>query len=127
MRTGMIIAIVLLVVVLVGSVLTANLTYQVSQRYVAASRELLTMVESDQWERAAATLVAYQETWQETLSWLELLVHHDDTDDVTLAMARLEAGIRTKDLPLCVSSCNELQEDARHIYHRDAFALNNVL
>lgn len=123
----MVVAVVLVAVVLAGSVMTANLTHQVSQRYVAASRELLVMTESGQWERAAQTLAAYQETWEETLNWLELLVHHDDTDDVTLAMTRLESGIRMKDPSLCAESCNELQENARHIYHRDAFTLNNVL
>ena len=85
------------------------------------------MTEAGQWDRAAETLAAYQETWQETLTWLQMLVHHDDTDDVTLAMLRLDAGIRQRDGTLCAESCNELEENARHIYHRDALTLANVL
>lgn len=127
MRTGAAVAAALLAAVLLGGMITGNLTQQVSDRYVAASQEILVMAEGGQWDRAAQTLAAYQETWQETLRWLQMLVHHDDTDDVTLAMLRLEAGIRGQDAGLCREACNELAENARHIYHRDALTWANVL
>lgn len=127
MRTSTVVLVVILVVVIVGGVLTSQGASTMSERYVSASRELLVLTEDGQWERSAQLLSDYQHSWEESLHWLQMLINHEDTDDVTLAMTKIEAGVRRKDAALCALGCNELQEAARHIYHRDAFTLANIL
>ena len=114
MRTGVMVAIGLLLVVLAGGVMTANATQNVSRQFVSASRELAALTEGEQWQRAEETLSAYRQQCE-------------DMDNVTLAMAKLSAGIAAKDVSLCLESCEEMQEHARHIRHRDALTLGNVL
>lgn len=127
MRTSLVVTIVLLVIVIAGGILNAQVTRDISNRYVSAAEELLALTEAGQWERAAQLASDYRSTWEETLQWLEILVNHDDADDVTLALMQIEAGIRTCDLPTCVLGCGNLKENAMHIYHRDAFTIGNIL
>ena len=61
------------------------------------------------------------------MPWLQILINHDDIDDVTLALERLQAAIVAQEQSGCFEACAELRENARHIYHRDAFTLGNVL
>lgn len=127
MRTSLWIAIALLIVTIGGSLLEAGETQSLSQRYVSASEELLIMVEKQDWPRAEDTVAAYLQSWEQTIPWLQILINHDDIDDVTLSLVRLQAGIRAREKSACYEACAELKEDARHIHHRDAFTLGNVL
>lgn len=127
MRTSLWIAIALLIVTIGGSLLEAGETQSLSQRYVSASEELLIMVEMQDWTRAEDTVAAYLQSWEQTIPWLQILINHDDIDDVTLSLVRLQAGIRAREKSACYEACAELKEDARHIHHRDAFTLGNVL
>lgn len=127
MRTSLWIAIALLIVTIGGSLLEAAETKSLSQRYVSASEELLIMVEKQDWPRAEDTVAAYLKSWEQTIPWLQILINHDDIDDVTLSLVRLQAGIRAREKSACYEACAELKEDARHIHHRDAFTLGNVL
>lgn len=127
MRTSLWIAIALLIVTIGGSLLEAGETKSLSQRYVSASEELLIMVEKQDWTRAEDTVAAYLQSWEQTIPWLQILINHDDIDDVTLSLVRLQAGIRAREKSACYEACAELKEDARHIHHRDAFTLGNVL
>jgi len=70
---------------------------------------------------------AYMEDWQHTVPWLQILINHEDIDDVTLALVRLQSAIRAQEKSACYEACAELKENARHIYHRDALTLGNVL
>ena len=58
---------------------------------------------------------------------LQILINHDDIDDVTLSLERLRAAIAVQDESACIQACAELRENAGHIYHRDALTLGNVL
>ena len=51
----------------------------------------------------------------------------DDTDDVTLALQHVLAGIGARDMSACLEACHTLRECAGHIHHRDAFTWGNVL
>ena len=93
----------------------------------SAAEELQVMIAAQQWQRADETIQAYMSSWTKTVPWLQTLINHDDADDVTLALKRLQAGIKAQDVPLCLESCAELRESAEHLYHRDAFTPGNVL
>ena len=127
MRSRFFISIALLLVVVAGGMLNAQVARGISDRYVSAAEELLVLTESGQWQRAADTAGAYHEAWDETLSWLQMLINHEDGDSLSRALLMVEAGIRARDVSLCVQGCNEMKEAAQHLYHRDAFTLGNVL
>lgn len=127
MRTSLIISLVLLALTIGGGMLEEAETRVLSERYISAAEELLVMAEKQEWQRAQETAAAYIASWQETIPWLQILINHEDIDDVTLALERLQAGIKAKEQGSCYEACAELQENARHIFHRDAFTLGNVL
>lgn len=127
MRTSLILSLVLLTLTIAGGMLAENQTRRLSQQFESAAWELRIMTEKSEWQRAAETVSAYLEAWQDTTSWLQMLINHEDIDDVTLALVRIQAAIDAKEQGGCYEACAELQENARHIHHRDAFTWGNVL
>ena len=127
MRTSLVISLVLLVLTIGGGLLEEKQTEVLCGRYVSAAKELRIMAEKEEWPRAEATISAYKEAWEDTTSWLQILINHDDIDDVTLSLTRLEAAIAAKEQGQCYEICAELEENARHIHHRDDFTMGNVL
>ena len=127
MRSRLFISIALLLLVVAGGMLNARVARGISDRYVSAAEELLVLTESGQWQRAADTAGAYHASWEKTLSWLQILINHEDGDSLSRALLMVESGIRTRDVSLCVQGCDEMKEAAQHLYHRDAFTLGNVL
>ena len=127
MRTSLVISLVLLTLTIGGGWWEEMQTEVLCNRYVSAAKELRIMAEKQDWRQAAETIAAYKEDWTDTTPWLQILINHDDIDDVTLALTRLEAAIAAQEQAACFEACAELRENARHIFHRDAFTLGNVL
>lgn len=127
MRTSLVISLVLLMVVIACGMLEEMETERLAGRYVSAAEELRVMAEQSDWARARETVTAYMQDWESTASWLQLLINHEDIDDVTLALVHLEAAVAAEEQAGCFDACAELKENARHIHHRDAFTLGNVL
>lgn len=127
MRTSLVISLVLLILTIGGGVLEEKKTDLLSQRYVSAAKELRIMAEKEEWSRAKETVSAYMADWEDTTAWLQVLINHDDIDHVTLSLTRLEAAIAAREQGQCYEICAELEENARHIHHRDDFSMGNVL
>lgn len=127
MRTGLTLSMVLLALVIACGLLSAHLTTKVSVQYVSAAEEMTVLIESGDWQRSDETVQAYLAQWEQTERWLQILANHEDTDAVTMSLKQIAAGIRARDLSMCLEACDELRENALHIYHRDAFTLGNVL
>ena len=127
MRTSLCIALVLLTLTIGCGILTSGEIRMLSDRYVSAAEELLILTENEEWQRAGETVESDIGSWEQTVPWLQTLINHDDTDSVTAALAQLRAGIRAQEQAMCYEACAMLRENARHLYHRDAFTLGNVL
>ena len=127
MRTSLTLALILLAVVIAGGVVCSGLTSRVSDQYISAAEEMIVLTGAGEWQRAEETAQAYLERWEGMERWLQILINHDDTDDVNLALEHVLAGIQARDVSLCLESCCTLRECAEHIYHRDAFTWGNVL
>ena len=127
MRTSLMISLALLLLTIGCGVWAEKQTAFLSEKYVSAAKELRIMAEKEDWLRAQETISAYKADWQETTRWLQMLINHDDIDDVTLALTRLEAAVSAREAAACGEICAELEENARHIHHRDNFTLGNVL
>lgn len=127
MRTNLLISLVLLALTIAAGVLEEKETLRLSRQYVSAAKELRVLMEDADWDKAEETVTAYREKWQREVSWLQVLINHEDIDDVTLALERLHALIDAREQGAGYEVCAELEENARHIYHRDALTLGNVL
>lgn len=127
MRTSLMISLVLLALTIGAGLWAEKQTDILSQRYVSAAEELRIMAEKSDWQRARETAAAYMASWMDAKPWLQVLINHDDIDDVTLALTRLQAAIEAEEQAACYEICAELRENAGHIHHRDAFTLGNVL
>lgn len=127
MRTSLTISLILLMLTIGAGLLEEKETLRLSEQYVSAARELRIMMEAADWTRAADTIGAYRDKWEREVSWLQVLINHEDIDDVTLALERLHALIDAQEKGAAYEVCAELEENARHIHHRDAFTLGNVL
>lgn len=127
MRTNLLISLVLLALTIAAALLEEKETLRLSEQYVSAAKELRVMMEDEDWAKAEETVTAYREKWQREVAWLQVLINHEDIDDVTLALERLNALIDAQEQGAGYEVCAELEENARHIYHRDAFTLGNVL
>lgn len=127
MRTSLMISLVLLMLTIGCGWWEEVQTEILCDRYVSAAKELRIMAEKAEWERAEDIIAAYKADWESDTPWLQMLINHDDIDDVTLALTRLEAAIAAREQGQCYELCAELEENARHIHHRDNFTLGNVL
>lgn len=127
MRTSLVISLTLLALTLVAGIWSAGEARILSDRYVSAAEELRVLTEKADWQRAEETVASYLTSWEESVPWLQILINHEDIDDVSLALERLQAAIDAQEQGACYEACAELRENARHIYHRDAFTLGNVL
>lgn len=127
MRTGLMISLVLLCVTIGSGCWAEHETKQISQRYEAAAEEIYTLADMAEWSMAEQVITDYLHDWKQTVPWLQMLINHEDIDDITLALERLRACIVAKDAGACYENCAELKENARHIHHRDAFSMGNVL
>ena len=127
MRTSLMLSFVLLAVTILCGCLTETETLHLSRRYESAAEELRILSQKSEWSRAAEVASAYRDDWRRTTPWLQMLINHEDIDDVTLALEYLQAAIAAKEQGNCFAACAQLRENARHIHHRDAFTLGNVL
>lgn len=127
MRTNWVVTLALLVVVLCGCIWLSQRAETVSQHFADAAEEMRALTQAQDWGNAALQLRALQQEWEATLPWLQMQLNHEDADDLTLAMRALEAGILTRNAPMCALGCAQMEESARHLYHRDAFTWANIL
>lgn len=127
MKTGLWISLLLLVVLLAGGAAMEGATSQLSQRYLSAAEELYILIQQQQWQRAGETARAYLESWEHTKGWIQLLIEHEDTDAISVALERILAGVDCRAVTECLLSCADLREAAHHLHHRSAFTLTNIL
>lgn len=117
-----------LTIVIVGlGILSTWTSHEVSQDYLKETQVLAQWVREGSWDAAMERLPALSKRWKDTCRWLQIFINHADTDDVNLALGKLHAGVETRDMPMSLWALEELEEAFRHLYHRDAVTLSNVL
>ena len=127
MRTGVWVACAALVVIVAFGVWSTGTMAGLSGKYVSAAEELLALTQMESWQRAGEAVSDYREQWDGASRWLQILVVHEELDAVDIALKRIQAGIRARDVSLCFEGCAELRENAEHLYHRDALTIGNIL
>lgn len=120
----------LAVITLLLALLTGSGTFttrSASDLFWQAAVQMENSVLQREWEKAAGQRDSFENRWEEARNVLQLLIHHQDTDDVNLALGRLRAGIILQDAALSLEALAELKESCLHLYHRDALRLTNLI
>ena len=97
MRTGMVISLILLCATVAVGCWEEHETGQLSQQYESMAEELYSLAQIDEWTRAQQLIATTLEDWERTVPWLQILINHEDIDDVTLALERLQACVAARD------------------------------
>ncbi len=121
--TIIILAITIVAVGIASTTISAKISREFSQDLAAAEES----IRKEDWEQAKRTVDAMKNEWKETCQWLQIWVHHEDTDDVSLSLEQLTAAIEVQDKPQSLITSAELGETLRHIYHRDSLVIGNIL
>lgn len=127
MRTGAVLAAVLLVAVLAGCVAADRAIADLSMTCVSAAEELRILTEDGAWQRAGTAQAAYRDRWQKATPWLQMIVHHGEITDIAMALERLGVGIDQEDASLCALSCAELKQYAELMHKRETLSWGNLL
>ncbi|MBR4080298.1 MAG: DUF4363 family protein [Clostridia bacterium] len=127
MRTGAVLAVVLLAAVLAGCVAADRAIADLSVTCIGAAEELRILTEDAAWQRAGEAQAAYLARWQKATPWLQMIVHHGEITDIAMALERLGVGIDQEDASLCVLSCAELKQYAELLYRRETLSWGNLL
>ena len=121
--TVIILAVIIVAIGIVSTTVSAKISRDFSQDLKVAEES----IRSGDWVKAQSAVKAMTDEWEETCGWLQFWVNHGDTDDVSMALEQLAAAIEVHDLPLSLLASAELGESLRHIYHRDALRIGNIL
>ncbi|MBQ8535875.1 MAG: DUF4363 family protein [Clostridia bacterium] len=106
-----------------GAWLTRNASKSFYQEAEMLEEQLL----KGDWAGLKQRMEALEPRWLAARNWLQLWINHKDTDDVTLSLGRLRAGMLLQDASLTMDAIAELKEACLHLYHRDALRLTNLI
>lgn len=98
-----------------------------AQTFGQEAEQLIALWEKRDWQGLEEYTRQLRKRWEEREKSLQLVIRHQETDDVSEALDKLEAGITTQDNALCQWAIREFREACRHLYHRDAFTLTNII
>ena len=119
--------IVLLVLIIAVGIASATISAKISRDYSQDLSVAEESIRSGDWVKAKLAVDAMKNEWKETCGWLQFWVNHGDTDDVNMALEQLAVAIEAQNMPLSLITSAELGESLRHIYHRDALRIGNIL
>lgn len=127
MRTGAVVALILLAAVLAGGLAGESAVKANVQRYISAAAELRAMIDAGQWQRADETLHAYRADWEKSAAWMRLILQHDGLNAIANGLDNLAIGVDLQDQLQCAVSCEELRRSAERLIERETFSWANLL
>lgn len=127
MRTGLWMAAIILLVVIVGGVLGEQVIADISDRYVSVGQELEVLCLEGDWQQAETVLTEAWQAWYTELPWLCALVNHADAELMTAALTEIRAAIRVQDHSQAVSGCYALMASAGALRDHERLTFENVL
>lgn len=127
MKTGLVVSIVLLIVVMAVGLWTQTAVAAQGERYEGAAQEMLALCEKDDWQRIETTVEAYRSDWDAAEGWLRMLVLHDDVDAVAIALSEILASAQTHSRVDCAVGCYRLEAAAKKLYSHDRLCTENIL
>lgn len=121
-------------VILIASFLLGGFAFT-SYNYIKdSSHEMVTEIEKiesslniSNWNKANQDLKITQAKWEKTKYWWSILLHHQEIDNIDLALERLTKYIETKGSALSLVELAVLKKLFEHISDTEALTLRNIL
>lgn len=102
------------------------LVSHLTQEALKETREILSLIETDELLQAQKKAHALDRTWDEQAKKLEVLVDHRSTDDVRYALSKLLAALKGEDKAASLIYAGELEGGIEHVYERQALTIENM-
>ena len=125
MRTLPTIAIII-VLLLGGSLASYHYIQTTTQSLEAQLGTIEQAVSAQQWETAQKELSTSEQGWDNTKTWLTVLLDHQDIDNIDLSMKRLEKYIMTQTIPLSLGEVATLKLLVDQIYDSEQCSWRNI-
>lgn len=125
-RCVIVIAVILALVVCAGG-LCEGYNSALVRRYRQVLLPISAAIQQENWQEAARQTAALAQQWDREAGWVQLWIHHAETDAVSHALNGLSASLAARDTLSSWLYYGECIENFAHLHHRDAFTLKNIL
>lgn len=102
-------------------------TKETSDALISAAHGVADEIRVEDWQAALHAVDGVSAMWENTRKTLQIWINHPDADGVTIAVALLRTSIVENERFHALAYVDELLESLGHLYHRDNFALTNIL
>lgn len=127
MRATLWIIILLAAAILTVGFVSDHVSAGVAEEFSQQAVQMKESIKSDDWAGARRIQEDMEKKWEDTCDWLQFWVDHQDTDNVNLALKKILAAIEVQSLDSYYQADAELMESLRHVQHRDALTIGNLL
>lgn len=118
---------ILLVVVLGIGIISGICCENVTSEYRLKAQAVQAAVNQEDWETALTKLDEMRTGWDKVTTWLELFINHNETDDVALALRKLQTGLELQEKWLSLLAVDEVLDALHRINQREELTLTNLI
>ena len=120
--------IVIIVVLLLGGSLASYRYIQTTTQSLEVQLETVEQsISTKQWEAAQKELNTAEQSWDNTKTWLTVLLDHQEIDNIDISMKRLDKYIMTQEGSLSLGEVATLRLLVDQIYDTEKISLRNIL
>ncbi|OPZ75749.1 MAG: hypothetical protein BWY80_00013 [Firmicutes bacterium ADurb.Bin456] len=97
-----------------------------TEEFLESIGEIEQSLENDHWEAALERFLKLEKSWEEKSKWWQVILDHQEMDNIEFSMARTGAYLKKGNVPLTWGQLSELRLMIRHIPEREAFNIQNI-
>ena len=101
--------------------------HRTAQRYLMELEEVRRLVEQERWQQAEHAQHALFERWQQDQRWMNLLISHHHTRQLSGALVELSTAIARRWMDEALPAADEAQEALREISTAHLPIVENVI
>lgn len=83
-------------------------------------------VRNESWDEALIKTRRLEKVWAEKSRWWPVLLDHQEMDNISFSLARLNEYVKYRDKSLAMGQVSELKRMVEHIPENQAVTLNNI-
>ena len=123
---GVVTAVCLFIVMLIGIVLTQQLIIRTSDCIIEEINVLKENVNKEDWDRVDESEEKLEQDWEKGEKWIAMLVDHEELDLIMTTVAALKEYKKYREVPELMAEISTLEKLIEHIPHKEAPILENI-
>ena len=123
---GVVISSVLFIFAVTGIFFSQYTLYKQSDKMVNMLSEATEMVENSQWEEAMKKTDEIMEFCEKKLKWIEILINHNETDEIRNTVYQLKEYIKYREIPELMATAASLKGEFEHIFDKEKVVFENI-